>query len=269
MNPKVKDTLNKIIDRFKSGDIPEIVAHSMFPFPNVPSTKWSLTNRTLMYISGTMDARGIRQWNKVNRYVKRGTKAIYILVPYLKHVEDDLGEQRHTLIGFGVAPVFRVEDTESDEPLEYENMEVPDFPLIARAHEWGIDVKAVPGNYKYFGYYAPDRKEITIATSHECTWFHELAHAGHHIIKGGLRSGQDPLQEIVAQLSAEALAIMVGKSAEDTCGNSYRYIQKYAEQLNISVQTACLKVMSDTEKVLNLILNGNGESKQPAEALAA
>ena len=87
MKPKVKDTLNKIIERFKSGDIPEAVAYSMFLFPDVPSAKWSLTNRTLMFLTGTMDARGIRQWNAVNRYVKRGTKAFYILVPYLKQVE--------------------------------------------------------------------------------------------------------------------------------------------------------------------------------------
>ena len=129
-------------------------------------------------------------------------------------------------------------------------------------------MKAIPGNYRYFGYFAPDRKEIAIATSQECTFFHELAHASHYIIKGGLKSGQDPLQEIVAELSAQALAVMVSKSAEDTCGNSFRYIKKYSEQLNISVHTACLKVMSDTEKVLHLILNGDVD-KQPAEALAA
>ena len=67
--------------------------------------------------------------------------------PYLKQIEDDLGEQRHILMGFGVSPIFRVEDTEG-EPLEYENIEVPDFRLIVRALEWGFNVKAVPGNYK-------------------------------------------------------------------------------------------------------------------------
>lgn len=267
MNKRVKSVLNSIVERFQSGDIPEAIAYAMFPFPEVPSANWSLLNRTLMFLSGTMDARGYKQWQQVNRYVKKGSKALYIIVPYIKAIKDELEERQHMLKGFGLSPVFPVEAT-AGEDLEYENIEVPDFSLMTRAHEWGINVKAVPGNYRYFGYFAADRKEIAIATSQECVFFHELAHAGHHIIKGGLRSGQDPLQEIVAQLAAEALAIMVGKSAEDTCGNSYRYIQKYAEQLNISVHTACLKVMSDTEKVLNLILNGDVD-KQPAEALAA
>ena len=151
MKPKVRETLNQLIAKFESGDIPQAVSYAMFPFPDVPSARWSLTNRTLMFLSGTMDGRGYRQWQQANRYVKKGSRAFYILVPYLKQVEDDLGEQRHSLMEFGVSPVFRVEDTEGD-PLEYENIEVPDFPLIERANDFGIDVRAAPGNYKYFGY---------------------------------------------------------------------------------------------------------------------
>ena len=147
MKPKVKEALNKIIERFESGDIPEAVAYAMFPIPNLPCSRWSLLNRTLVFISGSMDARGIKQFNSVKRFVKPGSKAIYILVPYIRNVEDDLGENQHRLLGFGVAPVFRVEDTEG-EPLEYENISVPTFPLTDRAHEWGISIKAVPGNYK-------------------------------------------------------------------------------------------------------------------------
>jgi hypothetical protein len=51
MTPKVRETLNTIIERFKSGDIPEAVAYSMFPIPNLPSSRWSLLNRTLMFFS--------------------------------------------------------------------------------------------------------------------------------------------------------------------------------------------------------------------------
>jgi len=65
MNEKVKSVLNSVLERFETGDIPEAIAYSIFPFPEVPSARWSLLNRTLMFISGTMDARGIRQWNKV------------------------------------------------------------------------------------------------------------------------------------------------------------------------------------------------------------
>ena len=100
-------------------------------------------------------------------------------------------------------------------------------------------------------------------------FFHELAHCADYLLNGGLKKGQDPLQEIIAELSAHALAIIVGKSAEDTVGNSYRYIQKYADQLNISPHTACLKVMSQVEQVLNLILMGGEGERQTIEKLVA
>ncbi|RZB31320.1 MAG: hypothetical protein SRB2_04845 [Desulfobacteraceae bacterium Eth-SRB2] len=83
MNEKVKSVLKSVLERFETGDIPEAIAYSMFPFPEVPSARWSLLNRTLMFLSGTMDARGIRQWNKVSRYVNRGSKCLFILVPLL------------------------------------------------------------------------------------------------------------------------------------------------------------------------------------------
>ena len=80
MNERVKKVLNSILRRFETGDIPEAIAYSMFPFPDVPSATWILLNRTLMFLHGTFDARGMHQWNKNNRFVKKGSKAFYILV---------------------------------------------------------------------------------------------------------------------------------------------------------------------------------------------
>jgi len=260
MNSNIKQTLNIILDKFQSGDIPEAVAYAMFPFSNVPSANWSLLNRMLMLLNETKDARGFKQWNKVNRYVKKSSKAsFYIIVPFIKKYADD-NEEKLVLRGFGTKPVFRVEDTDG-EPLQYEKLEVPDLPLIERAHQWNISIKAVPGNFSYYGYYAPGQKSIAIATSQETVFFHELAHFAHHRIKGDLNTGQDPLQEITAELSAQALSRMVGKSTEDTIGNSYRYISQYADKLKLDVHEACLKVIADTQKVLELIITGEIKGK--------
>jgi len=84
MNEKVKQVLNQILDRFKSGDIPDAVVYAFYPIPDIPSSKWSLMNRTLMFFGGTSDARGYRQWQQINRSVKKGSKALYILVPFIK-----------------------------------------------------------------------------------------------------------------------------------------------------------------------------------------
>lgn len=268
MSPNVKQVLNSILERFKEGDIPTAVGFSMFPIADIPSTKWSILNRTVMFLAGTQDARGFRQWQDANRYVKRGSKAFHILVPYIKKVEVEGGEEKDAIYGFGCKPVFRVEDT-GGEPLDYEELNVPDLPLIEKAEEWGITVKAIPGNFRFQGYYSSQRKEIALATEEECVFFHELAHCAHDKVKGGLKGGQDPLQEIVAELSAQALCRIVGKSGSRYLGNSFRYIEGYAQKIKASPYSACLKVMSETEKVLNLILKGAETGIQTQDKLAA
>jgi len=253
MNERVQTILQKILEQFESGDVPAAISMVMFPFANIPCDHWSLCNRLLMVLAGTMDARGYRQWKTVKRFVKKGSKAIHIVVPYVKNVEEN-GRDKSIIKGFGLKPVFKVEDTEG-EPLEYDELVLPDLPFIDRAVEWGISVKAVPGNYSFYGFYSPQQKEIGLATPEESTFFHELSHAAHEQVAGKLKLRQDPLQEIVAELSAAVLVRMVGKQS-DTLGNSYQYIQRYADKIDLSPHQACLKVISDTEKVLSLIING-------------
>jgi hypothetical protein len=257
MNDKVKSVLDGIVEQFKTGDIPDAITISMFPFPDLPSSNWSLLNRTAMFISGTMDARGFRQWESVNRNVKKGSKALYILVPLFKKV-DDSKEDRKLLAGFAAKPVFRVEDTEG-EPLNYENIELPELPLLERAREWGLEVKAIPGNYQRYGYYNPVKKEIGLASPDESVLFHELAHHADKLVKGNLNKGQDPLQEITAELAAATLCRLVGMQS-DNLGNSYQYIEMYATKLKMSAHAVCLKVMADTEKILKLILHPDPET---------
>jgi hypothetical protein len=256
LKTNVRAVLQEILEKFKTGDIPEAVALACFPAVDIPSSKWSFTNRLLMFLSGTNDARGFRQWKQVRRWVKKGARAIYILVPCFEtEINEETGEEEQVLKYFRTCPVYRYEDT-TGKPLENSQPELPELPLLERAKEWGLSVKTIPGNFPSKGYYLPERKEIGLATPEEKTFFHELAHASHERIKGKLKTGQDPFQEIVAELSAQALCKLVGKRLKDTTGNSYKYIESYAASVNLSPHIACLSVLSDTEKVLKLILYG-------------
>jgi hypothetical protein len=255
MNAKVKAVLDSIIEQFKSGDIPASVAFATFPIPNLPSSKWSLLNQLIMVWSKTSDARGYNQWLEAKRFVKKGAKAIYIFVPLIKK-EKENGEDKSFLKGFSVAPVFRAEDTEG-EPLDYQTLELPAFPLLERAKELGVDVKAIPGNGHHLGYYSASKKIIALASPEECVFFHEMCHRADDIIKGGLKKGQDALQEITAELGALTLCNIVGLDGSKHLGNSYRYIEDHAEKLGISTHTAVIRVLSETEKVLHLILKGD------------
>jgi len=132
-----------------------------------------------MFLAGTNDARGFRQWQEVGRHVKRGSKAFTILAPrFIKKDAEDQEETKTILVGFLSVPVFRVEDTEG-KPLDYQKIELPELPLMEVAKEWGISMKAIPGNYRYLGYFSQDRREIALATEEECVFFHELVHVAH------------------------------------------------------------------------------------------
>jgi len=252
---KVQMVLQTILEKFKTGDVPKAIAYSMFPTIGIPSDKWSYMNRIIMFLSGTIDARGIKQWNKVGRSVKPGSKAIYILVPYFvkgrRYIEDD---ETEILKGFMAKQVFKVEDTEG-EPLDYlKEIPLPELPLLEKAKEWGITVSTVMSNRQFLGVYLPEAKEIVIATPEEIVFFHELSHAAYELCIGKLSPGQKWDQEIIAEFSAQALCHLIGKKPKDTLGNTYRYIKSYADEAGLKPVSACLKVIGDVERILNFIL---------------
>lgn len=253
MNDKVQSVLSGILELFQDGSkLPQAIAVIQFPVFDMPMNHWSLLNRLICGVLRGNDYRGFRQWQSVNRFVVKGSKATYIIVPWIKTTKDN-GEEKHSLAGFMAKPVFNVEQTEGQQ-LDYQKLELPDLPLLEKAKEWGVNVKAVSGNSLYNGYYSQSKKEIGLATAEEAIFFHELAHSAQNILNGTLKSGQDPLQEISAELTASALAFIVGKDGSSHLGNHYQYIDSYAKELNLSAHSACLKVISEVSKLINLIL---------------
>jgi antirestriction protein ArdC len=213
-----------------------------------PSDKWSISNRFIMYLSGTTDARGYRQWQEVGRYVKQGAKAFHILGPiFIKKVERDIlsgkDVEKQILIGFRTIPVFRYEDTEGQPLPEYKNLPLP--PLAEVAQKWGVSVKYgfLPNAY---GAYNPESKSITLNSQDAPTFFHELAHAGQHRIDGSLHHGQDPEQEAIAELTAAVLARLYGQPSDNF---SWNYIAHYSGKDITSVARMCMKVASKVERI--------------------
>ncbi|MGV8058594.1 MAG: antirestriction protein [Smithellaceae bacterium] len=260
MNNKVTEVLENILTRFKSGDIPQAIALTRFPIPDIPSAKWSFTNRLIMCLAGTTDTRGIRQWNSVGRKVRKGTKAIYILVPRIATLTDSNNENEERVIvkGFLAQPVFRMEDTEG-EPLDYEEkICLPDLPLLNIAKDWNIAVSAVAPFSQAFGSHRSTTKEILLATPEELVFFHELSHAAHERVIEKLQPGQNWDQEIIAELCAQVLCHLVGKQPINSLGNSY--IEGYAKNAGLTPISACLKVIDDVQKVLSLILDWQPEN---------
>lgn len=255
---KVNDAVGRILAMFETGEMPQAVAKTLIArtATDLPSATWSLGNQILMLLAGTNDARGFKQWKTVGRYPKPKT-AFHILAPMMrKFTDDDTGEERRVPVGFKGIPVHRYEDTEGEEISlpEYEPVTLP--PLAEVASDLGIDVGYGPFVAKFRGYYAPSLGYIHLCTHDERTYWHELAHAAHDRVKpGGLKGGQDPRQEIVAETVAATLCVLYG--VEGYIAHSYDYISLYAAKIGQADNPAraVMGVLSDVGKTLDLILS--------------
>lgn len=265
--------LNVVINLFKNPDaLVEKASMATFPGADMPSSNWTLRNRWLaMFQTGEIDCRGFRQWKQVGRNVKKGTAAAFILAPImipLKRdgvvVKDKQGKNRMICIGFKNVAVHSVNDTDG-KALDYNNPEVINaMPLKAVADAWGIDVAGRPFVGGYFGFYSPGQDAIRVCTDDERVFFHELTHAAHQRLhkssdkSKGLKGGQDPAQEIIAELGASVLARLYGKEMS-VRKDSYNYIKAYADEQGKDVLDACLGVLSETAKVISLIMDTASE----------
>lgn len=274
----VKVAIASLLDLFRSGDIPEKIALVTNPDFDVPSAKWSLNNRLVQLFHGTMDSRGIRQWNKAGRKIKKGARAIFILAPRdFQYYEcpcskvlynDDLEkgtckkcnaqiveENIKKGVSFFGVPVFKAEDTEG-EPLAYENIPVPKHRFIDVAQAWNLEVKSSAFLGNAYGYYQRGQK-IVLASPEEEVFYHELAHAAHTKLGLIREKRQDASNEIVAEFSAATLAYMEGKTKK--LGNCFEYLEHYADKRKLTLEKAVLSLISEIEKVIKLILETEKE----------
>lgn len=254
-----------LVEMFETGNMPAAIAETLIrrDQSDAPSANWSLSNQLLMLLAGTQDARGYRQWEKVGRTVKGGSRAFYILAPLATTIKDDeTGEKRTFIRGFKGVPVFRIEDTEGDpvEPIDYKPKELP--PLYERAVDLGIKVDWAPYVGGFRGFYAPSADYIMLVTHDITTWFHELAHAAHARVET-LRGGQNARQEVIAETVAAVLCLMYG--VEGYVAHSHAYIASYAAQ-HKNPAKAVLNVLSTVQKVLDVILEDSVEGATSEES---
>ncbi len=262
---KAQECLQRIVELFKEGNVPKALAVATIPpQTDIPSAKWSVSNRVLQFLADTSDARGFRQWQKANRKVKKGAKAFCILGPKARTVKetDDAGVETEKVIvaGFFAIPVFRAEDTDG-EPLPYEPATPP--PLADVAEQFGLSVSYQTFASRYYGYYQGNSKRIVLGTHEIQVFFHELAHAAHHRIEGELKGGQIPSQEIIAELTAATLAQMYCPKVN--LGFSYGYVKAYAKKSKKSIERACLAVINTVGQVLDEILKARQAAKEEVE----
>ncbi len=270
-NPKIKEAMDKLLDMFKNERF-DIVARAVFGVGKnmKPSDNWSFSNRLLMYLSGTEDARGYQQWQEVGRYVKKGSKSIYILAPLskkaiktVKEIDEATGQEVEKKIsydfiyGFKAVPVFGIEDTEGKPVIEdIIDLNIP-FEIQPLIDDLGVNVKGVSFSRDgAYGYYNPIRKHVRVASPDIEVLLHELSHAVddkmHH-----LKGGQHKDQEVIAEFSAATIGHLMGFKMK--LGTMFDYIQHYSF-------VELLKQLNRVERVVSYFIE---HTSQPKQAIAA
>jgi len=269
-NRRIREAIDRVLAMWESGEMPAAVARTWIR-PKVgdrPSDSWSFINRLVMLANGTEDARGFRQRQQVNRWVKKGARAFYILGPvnvrYTVETEDGEEETRYRLVGFKDIPVFRYEDTEGEPLPEAANYEPPEPPPLREvADSLGVTVEYVPRRSPTgaWGTYYPGRGHIQLRTHEVKTWFHELAHAVHGQLEQ-LKPRQDVRQEIIAETVAVVLCYLYDVEGFERHG--LNYVRSYVGQKKDPVRVVT-GLLSTIEQVLERLL----EEAEAAEQVSA
>ena len=204
---------------------------------------------------------GIRKWNEMGRFVKKGEKGIQILAPmtgYRRNKKDATAERepetkpQSVLIGFRAVYVFDVAQTEGADLPEFEHTitgevgehrgRLIDF-LAQQNIALEFNEKIAPAlGVSYGGKIAPlpgqSKAEEFVSLVHETA--HELLH------KADRRT---MTTQTVRETEAEAVAFIVGKAVGLEMGNaSSDYIQMYAG--NATLLTESLEVIQRTASTI-------------------
>lgn len=272
-DPRIKAAMDKLLSMMENQQF-DVLARAIFkPGKNQkPSDAWSFSNRLIMFLFGTEDARGYQQWQAVGRYVKQGSHAFYILAPLKRKafktvIEEDPNTHEEVkkkvpyeyIYGFRGVPVFRFEDTEGKPIIEDKiDYNIP-FELTPLIQDLKLDVKAIPGGSNYYGFYNPIRKQIRVVTPDIDVLLHEMSHAVDDKLHG-LVGGQHKDQEVVAEFSAATVGYLMGYDLK--LGNMFEYIRHYSF-------TELLKQLNRVEEVVNYFIlhTTKGEAAQTVAAM--
>lgn len=248
-NPKVKEAINCLLQMFKEENL-EKVARAVFRGNEIPSDKWSFCNRFIMFMHGTEDARGFKQWQQVGRNVKKGSRAFYILGPVFKIItikvinpdtKEETLEKRQIIAGFKAIPVFRLEDTEGAPIItqQYE-LKIPcEFNGIIT--ELGLNIKPISFDGATYGFYRLGTRDIRLASPAIEVFLHELGHAVDDRLNG-LKPGQRADQEVSAEFSAAVIGHLMGYRIP--LGSVREYIENYSFKELLSSLARIEKIVS-------------------------
>lgn len=191
-----------------------------------------------------------KRWEEINRHVKKGEKALYILAPIFKEIKDEeTNEIIEKKIYFRRVPVFNISQTdgerfEKDYTINKGNLTFKD--IVTK-----LDIPIHLSNKILTKGYT-DGKEIWISkelsdSEKICVLFHELAHYYLHFDEN-----RNELTRQTKELEAESVSYMVSSAIGITNEESSAYIRHWAgENSHEQIKGLGNKLINCASKILN------------------
>lgn len=201
---------------------------------------------------------GYNRWLEMDRQVSKGQKAIRILAPIIKKVDNEKGEEERRLIGFRDVSVFDISQTEGEELPEIAPLTTGCAETTALLEEAAVRVLEADGITVFTeqnmgetrGYYDHGNKLIALSDVLEPnarvkTLVHEFAH---HL-------SADVSSNVDSEAIAESVAYVVCQHyGIDTSGYSFDYVAHWTR----NDAEALKRNLTTIQKVSNKIIESVG-----------
>ena len=200
---------------------------------------------------------GFNAWRKMNRFVRKGEKAIWILAPMVyKNADAEDGEDDRVIRGFKFVPVFDVAQTDGEELPTICNRLDGDDPaghyttLLGVARSVGFTVEDHEFNGTTNGDCTHSEHRIRVETRNTPaqrvkTLAHEIAHALLH---------EQFDSRALAELEAESTAYVVCQALGiDSSDYSFGYVATWAgggEQAIAGIKASCERIQRTAATIL-------------------
>ncbi len=283
------EVLQAQIELFKTGDLSQMIAEIEIikdPNDDRPMWNWSLRNRLIMKNQGSFDSRNSNEWKKVGRAPRDWKKTVRILKPNMAycHAVDkgfmfyDKSRKEYSCKicnikikgmalalkekivfgfpkGYAVQAEYDVDNTYDicgqGKLKEYKPAKTPTLTEFAKSLGFTIRYQTDPTGSSY-GHVRANSNVIILGTEEPTTFYHELVHKIQQILDGKLKGGQDPQQEIIAELTGSVLAKIYNEPSAEAF--SFRYIESYAEKQKLTIDKAINKVLPKVQEILKYIM---------------